>query len=100
MYAQSSVIKAFVFKNGECASSWHRPLLPIITPFISLSSSVVSVVAPTLPFSRYFYLLSTSFIITVSASLNFRLACLVLRLFQGGRAPQRFILKNICLISM
>lgn len=46
--------------NRKCVSCWHRLLLPINTPFLSLSSTLVSGVAPTLLISPYVYLFSTA----------------------------------------
>lgn len=63
---------------------------------------MVSAVAPALPFFSLLLSLFHHFIITISASLDFRLACLVLRVFQGGRGPtillysKKYLLDILC----
>lgn len=92
--------QSICFSNEECVSCWHRLLLPIITLFISLSSSMVSAVAPVLPFLstsvsfpplHYHYCVCQSW---------FQIGMFGLCSFRGRKGTAiLFYSKNICLIS-
>lgn len=90
--------QSICLENRECASCWHLLLLPIITPFYFSQQQHGFRSGANSPVLFLLLSLFHHFIITVSASLDFRLACLFLRVFQRGRAPQYFLPKNNCLI--
>lgn len=98
-YAQSSAIKAFV------SITENVPLAGIV--FSSPSSPLLFLTAAAwflqwrqrFHFSLYFSLFH-HFIITISASLDFRLACSVLRVFQGGWGPTIFLYSKKYLLDI
>lgn len=79
----------------ECTTCWHH-LLSMITRFLSLSGSIASAVAPTRVFFPKCLSLFHHFIISVSARLDLRLPCLLLRVFPQRKGCTVLYSKNIC----